>query len=138
MIRGSSSASVVSRYAFPAMVLPWEMAIVGSTLTDGRAVSLLNSEQTALPLLPKFAAMGATEEQKILGIVRDVLGKPGLGFDDDLFDHGGTSLSFVRVLAEINQELHVRVRAGDLQGVATPRRIAACAASGQGAATADS
>lgn len=82
--------------------------------------------------------MEPTDEQRILEIVRDVLGKPGLGFDDDLFDHGGTSLSFVRVLAEISRELHVKVRAGDLGGVATPRNLAACAAKEQAALAADS
>ncbi|MGW0551547.1 acyl carrier protein [Streptomyces altiplanensis] len=82
--------------------------------------------------------MEATEEQKILGIVRDVLGKPELGPDDDLFDHGGTSLAFVRVLAEIGQELHVRVRVGDLGGVATPRNITECVVREQAVAAANS
>ncbi|RKT17073.1 phosphopantetheine binding protein [Streptomyces sp. 1114.5] len=72
--------------------------------------------------------MEATQEETVLAIVRDVLGRPELSPDDDLFDHGGTSLSFVRVLARINQDLGVRVSATALGGVATPRNLAACAA----------
>jgi acyl carrier protein len=66
----------------------------------------------------------ATEEA-VLGIARNVLGKPALGPDDDLFDHGATSLSFVRVLAQIKQELKVMVRAADLDGEVTARALAA-------------
>ena len=64
--------------------------------------------------------------QVVLRIVRQVLGRPGIGLDDDLFDHGATSLSFVRVLAQIHQELGVMVHAAALGGVATPRNLAAC------------
>ncbi|WP_406207894.1 acyl carrier protein [Kitasatospora sp. NBC_01560] len=72
--------------------------------------------------------MEATQEETVLRIVRDVLGRPNLGLDDDLFDNGGTSLSFVRVLAGVKQELHVVVHPADLGGTATARGIAACAA----------
>ncbi|MFB6888411.1 acyl carrier protein [Kitasatospora sp. NPDC056327] len=82
--------------------------------------------------------MEATIDQRILAIVRDVLGRPGLGPDDDIFDHGGTSLAFVRVLAGISQELHVRIRVGDLGGVATARNLALRAAVEQAAAASDS
>ncbi|MEU3825483.1 hypothetical protein GT045_27770 [Streptomyces sp. SID486] len=68
--------------------------------------------------------MEATPQETVMEIVREVLGRPRIGLDDDLFDHGGTSLSFVRVLAGIKEKLHVTVRAGDLGGVATPRRLA--------------
>ena len=67
-----------------------------------------------------------TTQDVILGIVREVLGRPRLGPDDDLFDHGATSLSFVRVLAQIRQQLGVMVHAAALRGEATPRNLAAC------------
>jgi acyl carrier protein len=66
-------------------------------------------------------------ERAIRRIVRDVLGQPAVGLDDDMFDHGATSLSFVRVLAEINRRFHVMVHAAELGGVASPRNLAACA-----------
>lgn len=81
--------------------------------------------------------MEATQEETVLGIVRDVLGRPDLGLDDDLFDHGGTSLSFVRVLAGVRQELQVMVHPADLGGEATARSIAACAAKEPAAAATD-
>ena len=64
-------------------------------------------------------------EETILRIVREVLGNDSLGAGDDLFDHGATSLSFVRVLAQIKRELQVMVHAADLDGVVTARSLAA-------------
>ncbi|HEX6969586.1 MAG TPA: acyl carrier protein [Micromonosporaceae bacterium] len=61
----------------------------------------------------------------VLHTVRQVLGRPELGLDDDVFDNGATSLSFVRILAMIHQETGVAVSAPALNGEATPRRIAA-------------
>jgi acyl carrier protein len=65
-----------------------------------------------------------TTEKTVLKIVRDVLGKPAIGPGDDLFDHGATSLSFVRVLAQIKQECQVMVRATDLDGEVTAHNLA--------------
>lgn len=59
----------------------------------------------------------------ILEIVREVLGRP-LGLDDDMFDHGATSLAFVRVLARINDEFGVMVDVADLDGVTSARSLA--------------
>ncbi len=67
-----------------------------------------------------------TTQETVLTIARDVLGKPDLGPEDDLFDHGATSLSFVRVLAQIRQELQVMVRAADLDGEVTARKMTVC------------
>jgi hypothetical protein len=66
-------------------------------------------------------------QDQILGIVREVLGRPGIGPDDDVFDHGATSLSFVRILAQINQRCGVRVPAAALGGMATARAMAVLA-----------
>lgn len=66
-----------------------------------------------------------TTQETVLRIVREVLGRPAVQLDDDVFDHGATSLSFVRILAQINRDLNVRVAAAALDGVATPRNIAA-------------
>lgn len=61
----------------------------------------------------------------MLRIVHEVLGRPDIGMDDDLFDKGATSLSFVRVLAQIKQELRAAVDVTALGGVATPANLAA-------------
>jgi len=72
-------------------------------------------------------------EETVLKIVRAVLGKPALGPEDDLFDHGATSLSFVRVLAQIKQECQVTVRAADLDGEVTAHHLAAHIEKAEGA-----
>jgi hypothetical protein len=69
-------------------------------------------------------------EGQVLAIVRDVLGRPSMGPTDDMFDHGATSLSFVRVLAQLHQSFHVMVHAPSLNGVTTARSLAAQVAAG--------
>jgi len=72
----------------------------------------------------RVAAPATTaEEEAVLQIVREVLGRPGIGLGDDLFDHGATSLSFVRVLAEVQRRLHVTVPVAALVEV-TARSLA--------------
>jgi acyl carrier protein len=61
----------------------------------------------------------------ILGLVREVLNKPTLGADQDVFDHGATSLSFVRILALVNERYGVMVPVAELAGSATARALAA-------------
>jgi hypothetical protein len=80
-----------------------------------------------IELAPEAEPVVDSTLDTVLGIARDVLGRPEIGADDDLFDLGATSLSFVRVLAQIHRKLHARVPAAALGGVATPRNLAACA-----------
>lgn len=42
----------------------------------------------------------AARTESILAIARTVLGRPALGATDDLAQHGGSSLSIVRIVAE--------------------------------------
>lgn len=63
-------------------------------------------------------------EADVLEIVRQVLGLDNVELDDDLFDQGATSLSFVRILARIRSDRGVAVSVADLPD-ATPRHIAA-------------
>ena len=63
-------------------------------------------------------------EQDVLNLVRQVLSDENLALDDDVFDKGATSLSFVRILARIRQQHSVTVSAPDLPA-ATPRHLAA-------------
>jgi acyl carrier protein len=64
-------------------------------------------------------------ERAVSQIVDEVLGR-AVPLDDDLFDHGATSLSFVRILAQINNRLGVLVPAAELDA-ATPRALASYA-----------
>jgi hypothetical protein len=88
------------------------------------------TQQTAV--VPNAGLAGT--EGAILQIVHQVLGRSGIGLDDDLFDHGATSLSFVRVLAQINAQLHVMVHVAALGGAATARNLAAQVADSSGSA----
>ncbi len=84
-----------------------------------------------IAVAPDGRTASAGPQEEILGIVREVLGRSDVGLDDDVFDHGATSLSFVRILAQINQRCHVMVHAAALGGLATPRNMAAQVADAQ-------
>ena len=73
-------------------------------------------------------------EDGVLAIARRVLDRPDLAADDDVFDFGASSLSFVRILAETAQELGIAVDIAALGGVATARNIAAHAVVRSGSA----
>lgn len=49
-------------------------------------------------------------EAKVLTAVRDVLGQPDVGWDDDFFEAGGSSLLVIRAIALL-KERGVRVSA---------------------------
>lgn len=67
----------------------------------------------------------STSDEKVVGailaIARDVLSAPALGADDDLADHGATSLSLTRIIAEAHQALGL-----DIDGRDLPTRITVC------------
>jgi acyl carrier protein len=64
---------------------------------------------------------------QVLDIVRKILSKPDLGADDEVMDHGGTSLSVVRILAETRQALQLTINPRDLKGSVTARSLVAAA-----------
>lgn len=70
--------------------------------------------------------MRADEERvgQILAIARGVLADPGVSADDKLADHGGTSLSIVRIVAEASQVLELDINPRDLDGAITVRNLA--------------
>ena len=70
--------------------------------------------------------MRAAEERvgQILAIAREVLADPGISPDDKLADHGGTSLSIVRIVAEASQALDLDINPRDLDGAITVRSLA--------------
>ncbi len=64
---------------------------------------------------------------RILDIAHAILDTSGLGVDDDLADHGATSLSMVRILATIHQTLGADVDPRVLTGRFTAHNLAVAA-----------
>ena len=64
---------------------------------------------------------------QVRAIIRAVLSRPDLGDDDDVMDHGGTSLSVVRILAEAGRVLGADINPRDLAGSVTARSVAGAA-----------
>ena len=64
---------------------------------------------------------------QILAIVREVLGRPDLAADDEVTDHGGTSLSILRILTDARKTLSLNIHPRDLGGVVTARSLARAA-----------
>ncbi|MFC6083641.1 acyl carrier protein [Sphaerisporangium aureirubrum] len=67
---------------------------------------------------------GAERLDRILAVTREVLRSPGVAADDDLADHGGTSLSVVRIVAVANRTLHLDINPRELGGTVTARDLA--------------
>ncbi|MEO3808405.1 acyl carrier protein [Sphaerisporangium sp. B11E5] len=74
-------------------------------------------------------ANGSDEERldRILAVTREVLRDPGVAADDDLADHGGTSLSILRIVAMANRALHLDIDPRELDGAVTARNLARAA-----------
>lgn len=69
---------------------------------------------------------GTDEErvEEILAIARHVLSTPDIAADDELADHGGTSLSIIRIVAEASRALDLDIDPRDLGGTVTARNLA--------------
>lgn len=65
--------------------------------------------------------------ERILAIARTVLSTPDLTADDALADHGGTSLSIIRIVAEASLALGADIDPRDLGGTVTVRALARAA-----------
>jgi acyl carrier protein len=74
----------------------------------------------------KGVVIGSEAERvdRILDVIREVLARPDLGADDEVMDHGGTSLSVVRILAEAKNVLGLNINPRDLGGAVTARSLA--------------
>jgi acyl carrier protein len=72
------------------------------------------------------SANGPGEElaEAILAIAREILSAPGITADAALADHGGTSLSIVRIIAEASRALGLDINPRDLDGTVTVRNLA--------------
>jgi acyl carrier protein len=80
----------------------------------------------AQALLEGTDASGAPVDA-VLALVREVLENDAVQADDDIFDFGATSLSFVRVLARIRRDLGLSVHPADLDGTASATNLAKAA-----------
>ncbi|GAA2730106.1 amino acid adenylation domain-containing protein [Streptomyces nogalater] len=91
-------------------------------------------DRSALPALPHRQAPagpsgGGAEltptQRQVDAIVTEVLARPGIGLDDDLFEHGATSLAFMRVIASVNRRWKLSLTGAELDA-ATVRDLSAC------------
>ena len=74
-------------------------------------------------------------ERELIAIWERVLGRTGLGVDDNFFDAGGSSLAAIEVLAAVRRQFEVRVAVLDLYRSPTVREL--CARLGPSAGIAD-
>ncbi len=71
----------------------------------------------------------------VVDLFREVLGAPGIGPDDDFFEHGGQSLLAMRLLARLRESFPAAagLRASALLRCPTPRLLAGALAAGEAA-----
>ncbi|WP_331730359.1 non-ribosomal peptide synthetase (plasmid) [Kitasatospora sp. NBC_00070] len=115
-----------ARTWLPEQAVPAIVRFVDSFPLDANGkvdrAALLATEQTARPDSPEDGTTPA--EQLVVRVCRELLGRADLGPQDNFRDAGGTSLAAARLLAAIEDEYGIRLRAPqllrspDLRGVA--------------------
>lgn len=70
-------------------------------------------------------APGAAEEVRVAALWRKILGLPRVGFDDNFFEAGGTSLLATALLTEINRSFHADLPIAAIFESPTVRAMAA-------------
>lgn len=63
-------------------------------------------------------------EATVLGAAEQVLGRPGIALDDDVFDLGISSLRFIQLLVRINEVCGVALTGAELGDGTTIRELA--------------
>lgn len=108
-------------------VLSQEMTTIRAEVRSGPRLSSIQVTAPPAPPLDSVAAMLASDEarvDRILAIAREVLSKRDIAADDELADHGGTSLSLVRIVAMTSRILNLDINPRDLDGMVTVRNLA--------------
>ncbi|MEV0388560.1 acyl carrier protein [Nonomuraea sp. NPDC050643] len=67
-------------------------------------------------------------EEELVRICEKVLQRDGIRPEDDLFDLGATSLTFIRILVEVNKRFDVGLTGAELGEDASIQRLGACVA----------
>jgi len=96
---------VLPGYMIPARIIALESF---PRLENGKT-DLARLEGQASDTLPSAPRAGNGAEGQILEAMRTAIGRPGLGPQDDFFHAGGHSLAAIRVLAETEAALGVRL-----------------------------
>ncbi len=126
--------------ALPSYMVPANVAIVEALprLPNGK----IDRERLAAGAV---AAAGKREvrvaprnavEEKLLAVLKDVLGSDDVGIDDNFFEAGGTSLLGMRYLARVGDILNVELGPADLMHAASVTSLAECIAGKTNAAAA--
>ena len=127
--------------ALPSYMVPANVAIVEALprLPNGK----IDRERLAAGAVAtpgkreaRVAPRNAVEE-KLLAVLKDVLGSDDVGVDDNFFEAGGTSLLGMRYLARVSDVLNVELGPADLMHAATVASLAECIAEKTSAAAAD-
>ncbi|MFI5531919.1 non-ribosomal peptide synthetase [Kitasatospora sp. NPDC051853] len=118
-----------ARAWLPEQAVPAVVRLVDAFPLDANGkvdrAALLAAEEATRSATAGGAGQGDTETERfVVRTCRELLGRDGLGPQDDFKDAGGTSIAAARLLAALEQEYGVRLRAAqllrcpDLRGVA--------------------
>jgi predicted amino acid dehydrogenase len=120
------------RASLPAYMVPASVAIVDALprLPNGkidRARLLAAAATAASRRTPAIEPRNAVEE-KLLVLLRELLGSNRIGVEDNFFEIGGTSLLGMRYLTRASDVFDVDLGPGDLMRAATVASLAECIA----------
>ncbi|MFB9369837.1 non-ribosomal peptide synthetase [Kitasatospora sp. NPDC001664] len=116
-----------ARAWLPEQAVPAVVRLVDAFPLDANGkvdrAALLAAEQAGRPV--GDGAAGDTDTERfVVRTFRELLGRDGLGPQDDFKDAGGTSLAAARLLAAVEQEYGVRLRAAQLLRCPDLREVA--------------
>ena len=98
------------------------------------------ADRAALRRIGEAAAASAARDPRIdeavARIAEGVLRQGAVPADRDLFDLGATSLAFIRIIAEVNQEFGIRLTGAELDAIASVESVADAVAAALDAALA--
>ncbi|WP_425581656.1 amino acid adenylation domain-containing protein, partial [Streptomyces stramineus] len=114
---------------------PRPTGTTGRWTTDGRLVAAVRDEQ-AVVAAPARRRTRTPQEEILCGLFAQTLNLPTLDIDDNFFDHGGHSLSAVRLLSRIRTTFGAELAVRDLFEAPTVAGIAQRITNAAGARTA--
>lgn len=109
---GRDQLEAHAREQLPAALVPADIRVGRDPLprlANGKVNRSLLTERSARPLPGRGGPAQSPVERAILGIMSDVLELTDLGRDDDFWSLGGDSLGAVELIAQIEEQLGVRL-----------------------------
>ncbi len=102
-----------------------DQEILLDILNNYNSIDKINIKGPVIAEIPSSSAEPANDvQEKIVGLIKEVLNKDSIGIDDNFFDLGGHSIQLVQFLSKIQNEFDQALQITDLFQYTTIRKLA--------------